>query len=154
MNFRLGLILALIAAAPVSAQEIDYRQRAEDLTALSRIFGELHHIRRNCDRDEAEIWRSRMQKLIDLEMPQAEVREQMVIAFNDGFRIGESHYEYCDRDARNRAASIAVQGDRIATRLIEPLYNSLADTGETPSLYNGRAFGDDGYGDDDDDDGE
>lgn len=143
------LLLAAFAAAPAFAQGVDYRQRAEDLTGISRIFGELHHIRRSCERSEADAWRNRMQKLIDLEMPQAELREQMVIAFNDGFRNGERRYPYCDRDARNRAASVAAEGDRIATRLLEPLYNSLADTGSTPDLYNGRAYGDDGYGDDD-----
>lgn len=151
MSLRLAIAIALLAVSPAPAEEIDYRQRADDLRALSMIFGELHHIRRNCERNESEIWRERMQKLIDLEMPQADLREQMVVAFNDGFRRGEGRFEYCDRDARSRAASIAAQGDRIATRLIEPLYNSLANSGETPSLYNGRAFGDDGYGDDDDD---
>jgi uncharacterized protein (TIGR02301 family) len=140
-------LAACFAAAPLAAQEMDYRQRAEDLVAISRIFGELHHIRRNCERDEAEVWRDRMRKLVEFEMPQADLREQMVLSFNDGFRNAERRHRYCDRDARNHAASIAAEGDRVATRLLEPLYNSLTE--ETSGYWDRLDDSDDG-----DDDGE
>ena len=130
--------ICLCAALPLAAQNIDYRQRAEDLTALSRIFGELHHIRRMCElRDEAEVWRDRMRKLIDLEEPQPALRERMVTAFNGGVRGAEKRFPYCDRDARNYAASIAVQGDAVTARLMEPLYEALAESGELPTVWRG-----------------
>ncbi|MGE0409527.1 MAG: TIGR02301 family protein [Amphiplicatus sp.] len=122
----LALAITLFAAAPAAA-EIDYARRARDLAALSRLFGELHHIRRSCEpRNEADVWRERMKALIELEMPQADLRQDMVAAFNDGYRDAERRFAYCDRDARDYAATIAAEGDDIATRLVEPLYDAIA----------------------------
>ncbi|MEQ8935805.1 MAG: TIGR02301 family protein [Amphiplicatus sp.] len=132
-------ILAMFAAAltfaqGAGAQEINYAQRSRDLLALSRVFGELHHIRRACEAwGEEEVWRNRMRKLVELESPQPELRDQMVAAFNDGFRTAEQRFPYCDRAARDYAAASAAEGDAVTARLTAPLYDSLADSGETPA---------------------
>ena len=133
------LIIAAFAAVLVfaqgaHAQEIDYAQRSRDLLTLSRVFGELHHIRRACEAwGEEEVWRNRMRKLVELESPQPELRDQMVAAFNDGFRAAEQRFPYCDREARDYAAASAAEGDAVTARLTAPLYDSLADSGETPA---------------------
>lgn len=120
----------LALAGPAGAQGVDYAQRARDLEGLSRIFGELHHIRRMCNpRGEAEVWRNRMRRLIDLEQPQQALRDNMVAAFNTGFREGERRYAACDRDARDRAAALAADGDAMTRRLAAPLYEALAQSG-------------------------
>lgn len=141
MLFRAVLVLTLMLSAPLAAQQTgDYRRRAEDLRDLAKIFGELHQIRRSCEPgSESEVWRNRMRKLIDLEMPTADLREDMIRSFNVGFRRGEEHYEYCDRDARRRAANLAEDGNEIATRLLEPLYNSLAAV-NGPQPFNNNDF--------------
>jgi uncharacterized protein (TIGR02301 family) len=114
--------------APAAAQSIDYAQRAADLKALSRIFGELHHIRRNCEPNrESEIWRNRMRGLLSLEQPTQALRAEMVAAFNDGFRRAEREYPYCDRDARDHAARLAAEGEEAAARLMAPLYEALTE---------------------------
>lgn len=131
---RLAIAVSVVfCAAPAGAQEIDYAQRARDLVTLSRVFGELHHIRRTCEAwGEDEIWRNRMRKLVELESPQPELRDEMVAAFNNGFRTAEQRFPYCDREARDYAAASAAQGDAATARLTAPLYDSLADSGETP----------------------
>jgi uncharacterized protein (TIGR02301 family) len=127
------LFIAMLAAltAPAVAQS---GQRSGDLRSLSRIFGELHHIRRTCEPErEADVWRNRMRRLVELEEPGAELRAAMVEAFNGGFREMEAQFPYCDRDARDRAAAAAQQGEEITQRLVAPLYDALADQGPAPT---------------------
>lgn len=131
--------LAVVAAAPASAQRIDYVQRAQDLETLSRAFGELHLIRRMCEpRREAEVWRNRMRQLVELEQPQPALRDRMVAAFNAGFRGAEERFAYCDEDARDFAAASAAEADAVVNRLMEPLYSSLSQTGELPDVNGDR----------------
>lgn len=119
------VILALVlAAAPAFAQEgANYGARQRGLVSLSRIFGELHHVRRTCDPDrEADIWRNRMKRLIDLEEPPFDIREQMVGAFNDGYVEAQGRFPYCERDAEDYAASRAYAGEALIGNLTAPLY--------------------------------
>lgn len=137
MRKSLLLLAALVLwARPLAAEDRDYAGRARDLTALSRIFGELHHIRRSCEpRSEADVWRNRMRKLIELEMPQPALQQDMVEAFNKAYRSAEAAFPYCDRDARDRAAALAANGDEIASRLMAPLYDALARSGELTHVW-------------------
>jgi len=129
-------VLLASSAAPAAAQRVDYVQRANDLEALSRAFGELHLIRRMCEpRREAEIWRNRMRQLVELEQPQPALRDRMVAAFNAGFRDAERRFDYCDDDARDFAAASAAEADAVVNRLMEPLYGALSETGELSDYY-------------------
>jgi uncharacterized protein (TIGR02301 family) len=130
-----SLVAIAVAAAPAAAEKIDYAKRAEDLNALARIFGELHHIRRACEPQEADVWRDRMKRLIELEMPQTALRQDMVGSFNAGYRSAGARFDYCDRDARDYAASIAAHGDEIATRLVEPLYDAITRSYEMQRIF-------------------
>lgn len=124
-------VFLVALALPAAAQS---SQRAGDLKSLSRIFGELHHIRRTCEPErEGDAWRNRMRRLVELEEPPAELRAAMVEAFNGGFREMEAQFPYCDRDARDRAAAAAEQGESITQRLVAPLYDSLSDQGPAPA---------------------
>lgn len=116
-------LLALAAAAPAFAQSGDDGARQRGLVSLSQIFGELHHIRRTCDPErEADAWRNRMKRLIDLEEPAFDVREQMVAAFNDGYVSAQARFPYCNGDAENYAAARAYAGEALVSNLTAPLY--------------------------------
>ncbi|MFN0022349.1 MAG: TIGR02301 family protein [Parvularculaceae bacterium] len=127
---RLLIALFFVASAPAFAQEsADYGARQRGLVSLSRIFGELHHVRRTCDPDrEADIWRNRMKRLIDLEEPPFDIREQMVAGFNDGYVAAQARYPDCDRDAEDYAANRAYAGEALISNLTAPLY--AAERGE------------------------
>lgn len=120
----IGGLLSLFASL-ANAQGLEqYQSRQTDLTTLAGVFGELHHLRRTCEpRFEADIWRDRMKKLIDLEEPQATDREKMIAAFNTGYRDAQRQHPGCDRRARDYAASRASQGDQIIRRLTTQLRN-------------------------------
>ena len=118
-----GVLLALVLVQPVTAQSIDYAQRQRDLATLSTVFGELHHIRRMCaPRQEADIWRDRMKRLIDFEQPTASLRQNLVSGFNDGYRAAQSRFDRCSGDAEDYAAARAAEGEAVVVRLMEPLY--------------------------------
>jgi uncharacterized protein (TIGR02301 family) len=134
---RSAVIAALFLVAPAAAQppRVDYVQRAQDLETVAHAFGELHHIRRMCEpRREAEAWRNRMRKLVELEQPQPALRDKMVAAFNEGFRNAESRFDYCDEEARDYAAASAAEADAAVDRLMSPLYGSLSEQGDLPDF--------------------
>jgi len=121
---RVLFIIALIFALPAAAQE-SYEARRAALAGLSRIFGELHHIRRMCAPErEADIWRDRMKQLIDLEQPSFDLREEMVGAFNDGYQSAQARFDYCDRNAEDYAAARAMTGEALVANLAAPLYEA------------------------------
>lgn len=134
--FIITALSAAVLAGAAAAQDFEeYELRHADLSALSEIFGELHHIRRNCKpRSEADVWRERMKKLIDLEDPQADVREQMVASFNNGYARAQERFSYCNRRAQDYAAARAAQGDAIVERLMAPLYET-AEEDEAPFVW-------------------
>ena len=130
------LIFAAAVTASARAQDLEaYKQRQQDLFALAELFGELHHLRRTCDPGfEADVWRERMKKLIDLEEPQTSEREAMVQQFNKGYRTAQSRHPSCDRRARDYAAARAAQGDVVVDRLANALRESEEDD-FAPSPY-------------------
>lgn len=129
--------LAAIAAAPASAQDLDdYNMRRADLVTLSSIFGELHHIRRNCEpHREANVWRERMKRLIALEAPQPETHERMVAGFNEGYRWAKRRFAECSRRARDHAAARAREGSVIVARLTTPLRDATEKDAASPFLW-------------------
>lgn len=124
MLTRILFILTILFPLPAAAEE-DYEARRAALTGLSRIFGELHHIRRLCEPErEADVWRERMKRLIDLEQPAFDLRDEMVGSFNDGYLSAERRFPYCNRDAEDYAASRALTGEMLVANLTAPLYEA------------------------------
>jgi uncharacterized protein (TIGR02301 family) len=121
---KILLLLFLVgASAPAAAQEGDYGARQRGLVSLSQIFGELHHIRRTCDPGrEADAWRNRTMRLIELEAPAFEAREQMVAAFNDGYVSAQARFPACDRTASDYAAARAYAGEALISNLTAALF--------------------------------
>lgn len=129
-------LITCAAAFAAAAQDYEtYQQRQRDLVGLSAVFGDLHHIRRYCDpRYEADVWRERMKRIIELEAPLPEAREEMVAAFNQAYRSAQRRFARCDRRARDYAAGRAAQGDEIVERLKAPLYDALAQESDPFAL--------------------
>lgn len=129
--FALGAVTTVGAATGAAAQPQSadaYQQRQSDLIELASVFGEMHHIRRSCaPRIEGDVWRERMKRLVDLEQPGAEAREQMVQRFNEGYRNAGDHFPVCDRRARDHAAGRAIFARRIVDRLSAPLRQATRD---------------------------
>lgn len=123
MTRMLLLTLTALLPATVFAQSLEaYQQRQADLSALASIFGELHHIRRTCEpRHEADIWRERMKKLIELEDPPQDPRVAMSASFNRGYNSAVRRFPSCNRRARDYAAARAATGDALIKQLSQSL---------------------------------
>jgi len=121
-----GLTAGLPAGAARAAGYEDYRQRQQDLAALAGVFGDLHHIRRQCEpRAEADVWRERMKTLIDLEAPLPDARQAMITAFNRAYGAARRRYPVCNRRARDYAAAQSERAEIIVARLVRPLHETL-----------------------------
>ena len=125
------LIISFSGSALAQSQTAnEYEQRQRDLIELASVFGELHHIRRVCEpRREADIWRERMKRLVDLEQPQFEAREEMVKRFNAGYRNAGDHFPRCSSRARDHAATRALFARRLVERLSAPLRETAEEDG-------------------------
>ena len=138
--FAIAMITALGLSASAQQTREQYQQRNNDLIALSGVFGEMHHIRRSCEpRVEADIWRDRMKKLVELEEPTVTVRNEWVASFNAAYKRAQSRFPYCDRSARDYAAARAREGERIVARLMTPLYEAMNDDNGAPFIWQGAA---------------
>lgn len=129
---------AAVAILPAAAQD-NYDARRAALVGLSEIFGELHHIRRMCEPGrEADAWRNRMKRLIDLEQPAFDLREEMVAAFNGGYVSAQRNFPYCDRDAEDHAAARAANGEALVASLAAPLFAAeFGDDAEDVTVFRG-----------------
>ncbi|MFZ5616633.1 MAG: TIGR02301 family protein [Pseudomonadota bacterium] len=124
MKKILLILCVAFAVLPAAAQD-NYEARRAALVGLAQIFGELHHIRRMCEPDdEGDVWRNRMKRLIDLEQPSFDLREEMVAAFNAGYVSAQGEFPYCDRDAEDYAAARAANGEALVANLTAPLFEA------------------------------
>ena len=123
--FAGACVCFLLSANPAAlAQEADAnvlpaspQERRADLVRLSAIMGEAHHIRANCDAQEAEVWRQRMSRLIELEQPTPAQRNAMVQAFNSAYYDAQQSHAGCDRAARERVRNLAGEGRQLTQKL-------------------------------------
>ncbi len=131
MRYIFFILIIMTGGAVAQSQTAnDYQQRQNDLIELASVFGELHHIRRICEpRLESDIWRERMKKLVDLEQPQHDAREEMVQRFNAGYRNAGDHFPRCSTRARDHAAARALFARRLVERLSAPLRETAQEDG-------------------------
>ncbi|MEM1396958.1 MAG: TIGR02301 family protein [Pseudomonadota bacterium] len=111
----LGIVAITVSFAVTSPARA---ARSDDLTSISRVFGELHHVRRLCEpRREAELWRERMKQMVRLEQPTARLRQSLVAAFNEGFRSSQERVQTCDEFAETYSVNLATEASAIIDRL-------------------------------------
>jgi uncharacterized protein (TIGR02301 family) len=87
-------IVLCLAAAPARAQT-PTAPYDRDLQRLSEILGALHYLRGICGANEGQKWRNEAQALIDAEAPSGDRHEQMIAAFNRGYRGFQQTYRTC-----------------------------------------------------------
>jgi len=66
-----------------------------DLRRLAEILGTLHFLRGICGANEGQKWREQAQALIDTEAPSGDRHDQMIAAFNRGYRNFQQSYRTC-----------------------------------------------------------
>ena len=130
--------LCVVASAHAQTKN-EYQQRQSDLVTLGAIFGDLHNIRRNCEpRMEADAWRNRMLRVVELEQPTDTQYKAIATAFNVAYRKSLKQYPRCDRRAEDYAARRASEGQAIVNRLMAPLKDAVAQDENGTQVWRGR----------------
>ena len=122
------LAAAALAAGPAAAQATQAAQAPaapprpaperppaarQGLAELAYVLGQSHGLAQTCRRDGFR-WYDRMQRLLQLEAPEAGFRRQLIGSFNDGYEAARIRYPRCDPSARRALATAATRGRDIA----------------------------------------
>lgn len=88
-----------------------------EMHRLAEILGAVHYLRKLCEADEGQTWRSMMQQLIDAENPSPDRRAKLVDSFNRGYRGFEQSYRTCSTTAIWVIDTYMSEGADIAQRI-------------------------------------
>ena len=117
-----SLILAVLFVAPsVAWSQSDYARHSTRLVRIAEIMGGLHYLRGICDKENNQVWRGNMLRLLDLEQPPQDVRERMVSRFNSYFDREKRSYSTCNRKATREIKRLAGEGQQLTSELTRNL---------------------------------
>ena len=83
------------------------------LLRLAEVLGALHFLRNLCG-ETGESWRGEMQKLLEAERPDPELRARYVASFNRGYRSYQSTYTRCTASATEAIARFMKEGEDLS----------------------------------------
>ena len=115
MNWRLLVVFSAVLATAAQAQERTPDQKKQMLD-LAYVLGEAHALKQACA-PEDQTWRERMQRMLEVEAPDADFEAKLTTRFNDGFTARHVQYPKCDPKAAKLEAKIAAQGEALAKAL-------------------------------------
>jgi len=107
---------ALMFGHVAAAQERSPAERQE-LVDLARVLGESHALSQVCSAPDDQLWRTRMQAVLDQEAAEQGLKTRLSIAFNDGYHSGRALYPRCTDAARAEARKIAANGELLSEKL-------------------------------------
>jgi len=115
------LAAAIVAAGigSVQAQGIAPETRPYDdkLLRLSEILGAVHYLRELCGASDGQLWRDRMQALMNTEGSSALRRAKLTRSFNNGYRSYSRTYSTCSATAQTAIDRFLSEGAEIADSL-------------------------------------
>ena len=100
------------AAAPAPPPET--KPYDPQLMRLAELLGALTHLRPLCGEPDAEIWRERMQALLDAEGMPALRKDRLAGAYNRGLEGYGRSYRTCTPNARLVIRRFLSEGERLA----------------------------------------
>ena len=110
----------------------------EVLVGLTRTLGESQALRQACEGGDDQYWRSRMNRLMETEMPEPELEGRLKASFNAGLAETRRLYPFCGDSARRAQALAAVRGQELADRLAHARYRTgiqpVLPESETPPV--------------------
>jgi uncharacterized protein (TIGR02301 family) len=118
---RLGVFAAVIMVGMTSAQAQsiapETRPYDDKLQRLSEILGAVHYLRELCGANDGQLWRDRMQALMNTEGSSALRRANLTRSFNNGYRSYSRTYSTCSATAQTAIDRFLAEGAEIADNL-------------------------------------
>lgn len=105
---------AALAQSPPRPQGGGDAWYQQQLTSLAEVLGGSHYLRILCQGRGDQRWRTYMQGVIQRE-PQ--MNDQLIAAFNRGYRDQEARFPTCDETTRQMEAELRARGLRISQGL-------------------------------------
>lgn len=102
------------APAPQPRWSPDQQQAMID---LAYSLGELHALKTVCAGPDVATWRSRMNRMLEIETPDDGFRRKLISSFNAGFASRQAEFPVCRPEADEQAREAANRGRSLARRL-------------------------------------
>ena len=112
-------LAAMIVASPLAAQGTagDGKPYDTKLMRLAEILGAVHYLRELCGANEGQIWRNRMEQLIESEGAAAQRRARLSTRFNNGYRSYSRTYQTCTPSAQTAVSRFLAEGAKLSDEL-------------------------------------
>ncbi len=113
------VLTATVGASPLAAQGAAGEGKPYDvkLLRLAEILGAVHYLRELCGANEGQIWRNRMQELIESEGVAAQRRARLSTRFNNGYRSYSRTYQTCTPSAQTAVSRFLAEGAKLSDEL-------------------------------------
>jgi uncharacterized protein (TIGR02301 family) len=124
LRFRIFALsaTAVAACAPVhAAGSPDSKPYDDKLMRLSEILGAVHYLRELCGAGEGQLWRERMQELVQSEGSSALRKARLTRSFNQGYRSYSRTYNACTPSAQTAINRFLTEGAQIAETLVKTI---------------------------------
>lgn len=119
------MLAALVAAAglcatapPALAQSLETKPYDDRLQRLAEILGAVHYLRELCGANDGQLWRERMQELLQSEGTTALRRAKLTRSFNQGYQSYSRTYNSCTPSAITAVNRFLAEGAEIADNLV------------------------------------
>ncbi|MBI1186078.1 MAG: TIGR02301 family protein [Alphaproteobacteria bacterium] len=129
---RAAAVLLSLAAATASAVAQDRGRTPEEgyeaqLVELATVLGRAHYLRITCNGRQDARWRTYVRHMISQE---SDYRSEITRSFNDGYRLEEARFPFCDSEAVQMESELRAQGLRLAQGLSVRNAGERAEEGE------------------------
>jgi uncharacterized protein (TIGR02301 family) len=115
------LAVALSCAVPGSHAQGSGESKPYDdrLMRLSEILGAVHYMRELCGANDGQLWRERMQELMNAEGSSALRKARLTRAFNQGYRAYSRTYSACSPSAQTAINRFVTEATQLADLLLK-----------------------------------
>lgn len=113
-------MIVAVAVTPLAAQGsvTDSKPYDVKLLRLAEILGAVHYLRELCGANEGQIWRNRMQELIESEGGAASLRRaRLTTRFNNGYRSYSRTYQTCTPSAQTAISRFLAEGAQLSDEI-------------------------------------
>ena len=119
----LAIGVTAVATGPAGAQgtSSDTKPYDDKLMRLSEILGAVHYLRELCGAGEGQLWRERMQELVQSEGSSALRKARLTRSFNQGYRSYSRTYNACTPSAQTAISRFLTEGAQIAETLVKTI---------------------------------
>jgi uncharacterized protein (TIGR02301 family) len=111
--------MAAIAAVAPAIAAPETKPYDERLMRLAELLGAVHYLRELCSANDGQLWRERMQELLNSEGSSALRRAKLSRVFNQGYRSYSRTYLSCTPSAQTTITRFLTEGAQLSDSLVK-----------------------------------